>query len=185
VTANACNLSPTEWIENYNLNDIDCSFYITGRLMAKPTILFGIILIALGLVAYLGTPVGTTTQRDDSSAPASDDAATAAPPKRSVTALIPAFVGIPLLLCGFLALNESRRKHAMHAAVMIGLLGALAGAGRGAMGLGKFFSGDPTLNQRAFLYVWAMAIICAVFVFLCVRSFIQVRKRRLADEAAV
>ena len=56
--------------------------------------------------------------------------------------------------------------------------------GRGAMGLGKFFSGDPDLNRRSFLFVWLMAIICGVFVALCVRSFIATRKRREAEAAA-
>ena len=103
--------------------------------------------------------------------------------KKSVTALIPAFFGGGLLICGLLAMKESLLKHAMHGAAMIGLLGALAGAGRGAMGLGKFFSGDPSLNQRSFAFVWLMAIICAVFVALCVRSFIAARKAREAATA--
>lgn len=153
--------------------------------MAKPTILFGIILIALAAVAYLGSP-------DKPAAPATDadstatvvaDAPAAEATGPSKTTLIPALFGIPLLLCGFLGLKESRLKHAMHGAAMVGLLGALGGIGKGAMGLGKFFSGDPALNSRAFFYTWAMAIICAVFVFMCVRSFIAAKKRRLAAEA--
>ncbi|MEM7558346.1 MAG: hypothetical protein AAF394_04430, partial [Planctomycetota bacterium] len=83
-----------------------------------------------------------------------------------------------------LAFKESFRKHAMHGAAMIGLLGVLAGAGRGAMGLGKFFSGDPSLNQRSFLFVWLMALICGVFVFLCVQSFRAARKQREAEQAS-
>ena len=86
-------------------------------------------------------------------------------------------------MCGLLALKESLLKHAMHAASVIGLLGAIAGAGRGAMGLGKFFSNDPSLNPRSFLFVWLMALICSVFVILCVRSFIAAKKRRELDQA--
>ena len=147
--------------------------------MAKVTIVIAALLILLGCVGYFGTPTDQPTSPENA-ATESDDAASAATSKRSVTALIPAFFGAILLACGLLACNEGMRKHAMHAAVSIGLLGFLAGAGRGAMGLGKFFSGDPSLNTRSFIYVWLMAILCLVFVGLCVNSFIQARKRREA-----
>ncbi len=57
--------------------------------MANVTIGLGIVLLALGLGSYFGT--GRT----------------------SVTALIPAFFGLPLLALGWLALKENVRKHAM------------------------------------------------------------------------
>lgn len=149
--------------------------------MAKTTILFGFILIGLGLIGYLGTdPTPAAAAEGDAAATEADASAG----KRPVTALIPAIVGVLLTICGGLALKESMLKHAMHGAAMVGLLGAIAGAGRGAMGLGKFFSGDPDLNRRSFLFVWLMAIICGVFVALCVRSFIATRKRREAEAAA-
>ena len=66
---------------------------------------------------------------------------------------------------------------------LAGLLGTLAGLGRGTSGLGKFFSGDPSLNQRSFLFVWLMTIICAIYVGLCANSFLQARKqRKLAED---
>src|SRR4051794_7576716 len=77
-----------------------------GRDVPVVSIIWGGLLIGLGLWGYLGT--GTT----------------------SWTALIPAFVGAPLALCGLLALKESLLKHAMHAAAMIGLIGFLGGVGR-------------------------------------------------------
>ena len=149
--------------------------------MAKITIIFGVLLIGLGVIGYVGaTPSAAPA---DPGVESDAEASSASPPaKKSVTALIPAFVGVALLLCGLLALKESLLKHAMHGAAMIGLLGAIAGAGRGAMGLGKFFSGDPSLNQRSFLFVWLMALICGVFVVLCVQSFIAARKRRAVEE---
>lgn len=155
--------------------------------MAKTTVLFGIILIILGAVGYSGggsaAPAETAPETDTADAAATDDAEK---PKKSsrVTALIPAGFGAGLLICGLLAFKESRVKHAMHGAATFGLIGALAGAVRGGMGLGKFFSGDPSLNQRSFLFVWLMAIICGVFVFLCVRSFINARKAREAAAAS-
>ena len=58
--------------------------------MAKITIGLGLVLIALGLGSYFGTG------------------------QASVTALIPAFFGLPLLLLGLVALKERMRKNAMH-----------------------------------------------------------------------
>lgn len=86
------------------------------------------------------------------------------------------------MVCGVLALQEKYLKHAMHGAAAVGLLGAIAGAGRGAMGLAKLAGGNE-VNTRSLLFVWLMAIICGVFVAMCVRSFIEARKRREAAEA--
>ena len=153
--------------------------------MARIAIIFGILLIGLGIVGYSGgsSAAESTSNSTESEVSESNTAETPAK-KKSVTALIPAFFGGALLICGVLALKESMLKHAMHGAAMVGLLGFLAGAGRGAMGLGKFFSGDPSLNQRSFVFVWIMALMCGVFVVLCVRSFINVRKQRQQQEAA-
>ncbi|MEM6364888.1 MAG: hypothetical protein AAF539_14535 [Planctomycetota bacterium] len=151
--------------------------------MPKVTILFGLILIAIGVLGFVGS--GSQASDDvDTTAEVASDESTAATPARSVTALIPAFVGVALAICGLIALKESLVKHAMHAAAMIGVLGTLAGAGRGGMGLGKFFSGDPSLNQRSFLFVWLMALVCGVFVVLCVKSFIDVRRQRQAEQSS-
>ncbi len=148
--------------------------------MAKVTIIFGILLIGLGVIGYSG---GGPASAPSDPATESAEESSSEKPKKSITALIPAFFGGALVLCGLLALKESLLKHAMHGAAVVGLLGAIAGAGRGAMGLGKFFSGDPSLNQRSFLFVWLMALICGTFVFLCVRSFIAARKRRELEQA--
>ena len=75
--------------------------------MTTTTRYFGLLLIVLGVASYMLT--GRT----------------------SVTALIPAIFGAVLLICSLVALNEPARKHAMHAAVAVGLIGALAALGRG------------------------------------------------------
>ncbi|MEC8556139.1 MAG: hypothetical protein VXZ82_14110 [Planctomycetota bacterium] len=160
--------------------------------MAKVAIICGLLLIGLGVVGYMGHEpaqasadgVAVAEGTDSAAESSSEGDAEDKPAKKSVTALIPAFVGILLAFFGALALKESMRMHAMHGAATVGLLGALAGAGRGAMGLGKFFSGDPSLNQRSFLFVWLMALICGVFVFLCIQSFIAARKQREAEQAS-
>ena len=52
------------------------------------------------------------------------------------------------------------------------------------MGLGKFLNDDPDLNRRSFLFVWLMALLCGVFLFLCIQSFRAVRKQREAEARA-
>ena len=90
------------------------------------------------------------------------------------TALIPAVLGGILMVCGILASNEARRMMAMHIAVLIGLLG---------------FIGSIATLFKSGQSPWAVggkstsAVLCALFVFLCVRSFIQARRAREALEA--
>ena len=137
--------------------------------MAKVTIVFGIILIGLGLVAYFGStpkslPQGEVKQLEGDGAVGG---------KLPITALIPAFFGAPLLVCGLIAMRESLLKHAMHAAAMIGLLGSLGGLSNSIRGILK-----DVPNYRSVGYSFVMGVVCTVFVALCIRSFIQARKRR-------
>ena len=148
--------------------------------MAKVTIAFAVLLIALGLVGYFGTPANPSVDAEQSAATSPDEVK---PKSRSVTALIPSFVGIAILICGVAALREPFRKHAMHIAATIGLLGFLAGSFQASKSLGKVFSGDPTLNWRSFTFVALMAAICAAYVATCFNSFMQARKTRLEEEA--
>jgi hypothetical protein len=76
------------------------------------------------------------------------------------------------------AQNEKVRMHAMHGAALIGLVGfampaymVIAGLARGdEFGLAK--------GEQA-----AMAVICGVFLGLCVKSFIDARVARKQKEA--
>jgi len=96
--------------------------------------------------------------------------------KQSLTALIPAFVGVSLLLLGgFSLLKPELRKHFMHAAVTIALLGFLASFGRFLSVLAK--NPHPGLGLAATLL---MSILTGVYVALCVRSFIAARRAREA-----
>ena len=127
--------------------------------MPNVTLFFGGLLTLLGLVGYFGGD----------------------PDQRSMTALIPAFVGGPILLCGLIAQSEKLRKHAMHVAAMLGLLGALAAGGRGASKLGTLT--DPDAPKRATVFVLLMAAICLVYFMICLNSFLAARKARKAGEA--
>lgn len=91
---------------------------------------------------------------------------------KSVTAMIPAFFGVPILICGFLAKDEKKRMMAAHIAALFGVLGTLAGIGRGLMTVIK---GNPGIAGIATL---VMGLICLFFTIACVRSFIAARKAR-------
>lgn len=89
----------------------------------------------------------------------------------SLTALIPAFFGIVLMLLGHIAQRkESLRKHLMHGAVILALLGFIAAAGR------LFSKATEITLSAAYLSQMAMALVCLAFVILSVRSFINARK---------
>ncbi len=98
--------------------------------------------------------------------------------QESPTALIPAGFGLLLAALGLLARKENLRKHAMHGAAMVGLLGLL-GSARGLMGLPALLGGTAE-RPAAVISQTLMAVLCAVFVWLCVRSFIAVRRAREA-----
>lgn len=121
--------------------------------MAKTSITFGIMLIILGLISYFGIS------------------------SESVTALIPAFLGIPVLILGLLALNEKYLKHAMHGAAVMMLLGFGGTVG----GLIKFFRmlGGEVFERPAAITIQSiMAVICLIFLIFAIKSFIDARRKR-------
>ena len=98
---------------------------------------------------------------------------------KSVTALIPSFIGIALILLGLLARKENMRMHAMHLAALIGLVGFAGGAFMGIRGL--------TTDRPATVWggSFAMAVLCGAFVALCVKSFIDARRARKQREGSL
>ncbi len=120
-------------------------------LMASTTRSFGIVLILLGLASYLLT--GRT----------------------SVTALIPAFFGAVFVILALVARNEAARKHAMHAAVALALIGLLATLGRVVPALA-----GGNLMRPAVLAQLAMVVLLGVYIALGVKSFKEARRARLA-----
>ncbi len=90
-----------------------------------------------------------------------------------VTALIPAGCGILLIIPGVIASAQPNlRKHLMHVAAAIGLVGLLLAGGRLSMVLAR--GGGSTLGMASLA---AMALICSVFVVLCVKSFVDARRK--------
>ena len=123
--------------------------------MSKITIVVGVLLLIEGLVCYFGwQQLGAAHQ--------------------SPTALIPAFVGLPLILLGLGSLaRPSLNMHLMHGAVTLALLGFLASLGRFISVMAK----APAINVGTMANL-IMAILTGLYVALCVRSFITARRAR-------
>ncbi len=96
-----------------------------------------------------------------------------------VTSLIPAFFGVPLLLTGLAGLKAVLRMHAMHLAAGIALLGLLGSLARP---ISKLASGDGVAMGVPLVSQLVMAALCGVFLVLCVKSFVDARRRRREEE---
>ena len=88
----------------------------------------------------------------------------------SITSMIPAFIGVPLAFIGFISMiKPTFRKALMHIAVVIGLIAFLGGL--------DFFRGMFT-NYYAGLSKLMLLITGFVYIYLCVQSFIFVRRQK-------
>ena len=118
--------------------------------MPTTALIFGMLLILTGVIGYVyGVSNGSG----------------------SLTALIPAAFGAVIAILGYAAkLREGLRKHLMHGAVVIALLGFLATAGRLVMKASELTMSAAVLSQLA------TAVVCLIFVILAVRSFASARR---------
>ena len=114
--------------------------------ITKLSIKVGLMLIALGVGLYLYTS------------------------RASPTALIPAFIGAPIVICGLLAINEKRRKVFAHIALVFALIGALGGIGRA---IPKIIGGEISLPTVGTII---MGILCLFYLVACIKSFKGARK---------
>jgi len=126
--------------------------------MAKTTFIYAFVLLLFGLAGYfLGGEV------------------------KSTTALIPAGFGVLAGLCGLLALKPGLRMHAMHGAALVALIAALMHFGVFIMRVTTDKMGGPvspiSLGPQMMLLT---AIASALFLVLCVRSFINARRARMS-----
>jgi uncharacterized membrane protein HdeD (DUF308 family) len=112
--------------------------------MPKSTLVFAALLIALGAGAFLFSG--------------------------SRTALLPAYVGLALTILGGLALAfDGGRRHLMHVAAVVALLGALAPAA-------ALFIRAAQMSPLALSVNVGMLVLCAGLLVLMVRSFIAARR---------
>lgn len=116
------------------------------------TILFALDLIITGIVGFVVTG------------------------KEHFTALIPSFIGTLLLVLGILAFSPKLRKHVMHGAATVAVIGFIATAG--ALGdLPKFLSGDLSELPKPAASISKLItnLLMVHFIVICVISFIEVR----------
>lgn len=121
--------------------------------MPTLSIIFGIILITIGLLGYFG--LGS----------------------QSITALIPAFLGLPVTFLGIIGLKEKFLKTTMHIASVIMLIGFLGTVS----GLIKFFgmlAGNQLERPEAVTVQAIMSVLCLVFLIFAVKSFIEARRNK-------
>lgn len=120
--------------------------------MPKLTLLIGTALILVGVVFYSISE------------------------SKSMTALIPTWMGVVLLLCGLIGqVKEGARKHAMHVGMLVGLLGFLGSAGR----IPKALSSGEGLGLAGTSQL-ITAILCVAYLVFGIRSFRAARKAREA-----
>ncbi len=123
--------------------------------MAKLTMFFGVLLVVISVGFWIAT--GRT----------------------EVATLHPAGVGLILLVSGLLANSENAKKRMlwMHIAVTFGLIGFLITGIRAVL---QAVHGAAAIaaDQLAFEERTVVALVCLVFVVLCVRSFIAARRAR-------
>lgn len=94
----------------------------------------------------------------------------------SLTALIPAAFGLLIAVSGMIARDERKRKHAMHAAVAVALLGFL-GSIRGALQIGALLDGSAA-RPAAVVSQTLMAVMTLGYLVVAVRSFVNARANR-------
>jgi len=121
--------------------------------MVMLSITLGVILTLLGVVGY-GVSGG-----------------------ESVTALIPAFLGVPVIILGVLGRKEKLRKHMMHAVTLLALIG-FAGSARGISSVIDMIGGVEVARPFAAVMQSIMAVLTLGFVILAVKSFIDARRQR-------
>ena len=91
----------------------------------------------------------------------------------SITSLVPAFIGFPLILIGFISmLKPTFRKALMHIAVLIGILAFLGGLDFFRGMFNNYYAGQSKLM---------LLITGFVYVYFCVQSFLFVRRQKKSN----
>jgi hypothetical protein len=114
--------------------------------MPKISVAVGTLLLIQGVGFYIGTA------------------------SKSVTALIPALVGVPILVLGLLAFRQAARKHAMHAAAALATLGFFAAVAR--------IATAGLRHSPAGVSLVILLLLTGGFTLLCIKSFVDARRRQ-------
>ncbi len=99
----------------------------------------------------------------------------------SLTALIPSAAGVLLLVAGIIAGKPSARKHALHGALVVALLGIL-GSAMNTFRIGEVFAG--TAERPAAIVTSAIMFVSLLVLLLAgIRSFVVARRARAQGNA--
>jgi hypothetical protein len=121
--------------------------------MTQWTMVIGAALVAVGLGGYVMTDMV------------------------SPTALIPAAIGAVLIALAAWGRQPSARKHAMHAALLVAILG-IGGTFRGLLQLPTLLSGGAVARPAAVYAQSITAILLVVLLVLGISSFMAARRAR-------
>ena len=144
--------------------------------MTNQTLICGLALIVIGVYGYLNGQHSADEDYAKQVEAQKLDSTIEPKMKDMKTALIPAVFGGLLIVCAVIVIvKPTLRKHIMHVAAMIGVLGLIGGF------VPIIRSGDFDLGKPAIRNGLLMSIVCAVFIYLCVQSFIEARKARDAS----
>jgi len=119
------------------------------------TIIYAVLLLLLGIIGF--TITGAS----------------------SVTALIPAYFAVVVLILGLLALKEQYRKRGMHAAAAFSLIGLL-GTIPGLLKLFRMLFGGEIARPAAAISQSIMAVLSLLFFLLCLKSFLDAHRKKAA-----
>ena len=119
--------------------------------MPRITIFLGIVLTVAGIGGWLGSGM------------------------ESWTALIPSIFGIIFIIIGWQANNEKLRKHLIHGALILALLGIIGSVG-GVRPFIEYLGGEEIERPLAAGMQSLMTLLCAGYVILGIKSFIDARR---------
>lgn len=126
--------------------------------MTTITRALGLVLIAVGVVSYFAT--------------GSD----------SITAFIPAALGLVILVLGLLAARPALHQHAIHGALVVALLGAL-GTLMNVVELPALLTGGDVERPGAVVAATITFLLCTAYIVAGIRSFRAARRARETSAA--
>ena len=122
--------------------------------MPQVTLVIGSLLTLLGVISYFLT-AGT-----------------------SLTALIPSVFGVIFIALGQISKKESARKHVMHFAIGLAMVGFLGVAVRSCSPFVSMLQGNHVEHGGAVIAQVIMAILCLILLAYGIRSFVVARRQK-------